>query len=322
MIGKEEEFLLAQKLINDEQFKNIKELTGKFSVFSEVRFILYAGLLMLSSGLGVLVYKNIDTLGHQVILAFIGLLCLACFYFAWKRLKPYSPFQVENESTVQDYILLLGCLLFLIFETYLQYQYNIFGTRYGLATVMPAVLFIGIAYRSDHVGILSLGITATAAWIGVTVNPYQYIVTGDFKTESLTWTALIFGVALISAGLFLDTKNIKAHFTFTYMSFALHLVFISLLTGMFSFQPFIVFTILLCMAFIVFYNYSKRTIHFYFLFFCFLYGHIGLTYVIYKFLYNLLGSDGIIFMFYFYMPASVFGIIWFFKNYKSILKLK
>ena len=40
---------------------------------------------------------------------------------------------IEKPNTIADNILLLGCSLFLILEAYLQYQYQIFGTRYGNA---------------------------------------------------------------------------------------------------------------------------------------------------------------------------------------------
>jgi hypothetical protein len=73
-----------------------------------------------------------------------------------------------------DYILLLGCLLLLILIAYLQFQYNVFGNRYGLATFIPMVLLFISAYYFDHIGVLTMAITNLAAWAGITSYATSY----------------------------------------------------------------------------------------------------------------------------------------------------
>jgi len=56
-----------------------------FSLHWELTTILYLGVLLLTGGLSVLVYKNIDTIGHQAILLFIALTCAGCFIYCFKK---------------------------------------------------------------------------------------------------------------------------------------------------------------------------------------------------------------------------------------------
>src|SRR5688500_11245545 len=89
------------------------------SVHWEVNTLLYLGVLMLSGGLGILVYKNIDTIGHQAILSMIGLTCGLCFLYAHKKKRPFSRHKALAPNVGWDYVVLLACLLFISFVTYL-----------------------------------------------------------------------------------------------------------------------------------------------------------------------------------------------------------
>ena len=73
------ENLHADGLISDESFEKIKQKSDLFSVHWEVKTLLYLGVLLLTSGLGLLIYENIDTIGHKVVLGLIALICTGCF---------------------------------------------------------------------------------------------------------------------------------------------------------------------------------------------------------------------------------------------------
>ena len=145
------------------------ERTRPFSLHYELRALLYLGSTLLAGGLGVLVYENRDSLGHSVITALIAGAMLACFAYAARYRPAFSRGQAPRPRVAAGYLLLLGCLLFLVLEGYVQVQYGVFGTRYGLATLLPAGLFLTLAYRYDHQGVLGLGLTALGAWVGVSV---------------------------------------------------------------------------------------------------------------------------------------------------------
>ena len=63
-------------LLSDASLAKIKAANANrlFSIHWELHLILYLGVLMLSSGLGILVYENIDSIGHVAILIFIALI--------------------------------------------------------------------------------------------------------------------------------------------------------------------------------------------------------------------------------------------------------
>ena len=83
------ETLTEKNIISDEQASQIKisDSNQPFSIHWELRLLLYLGIMFLSSGLGVLIYKNIDTIGHNILIGLIALVCLACFYYAFQTPK-------------------------------------------------------------------------------------------------------------------------------------------------------------------------------------------------------------------------------------------
>ncbi|HMT30650.1 MAG TPA: DUF2157 domain-containing protein, partial [Bacteroidia bacterium] len=201
-------------LISDQQFEDINswQKSKPFSLHWELRTLLYLGILLLTSGLGIIIYQNIDTIGHTAIIAVIAVACFSCFYYCFKHKLPYSNEQVKHSSPWYDYVLLLGCLLFLALEGYLQFQYSIFGTRYGLATLIPAVVFFILAYVFDHAGVLSLAITALASFVGISASPGM-LLNNQLSEASLIFTGISLAILLIGAAFYFKFKLIKKHFT-------------------------------------------------------------------------------------------------------------
>ena len=124
--------LHEERLIGDQSLERIKnaEKSKLFSIHWELRTVLYLGVLLLTGGLGILIYKNIDSIGHQVVLAAIALLCAGCFVYCEKKKLPFSFNKVQSPNTLFDYILLLGCLL-LLHSVKQQQTVFIFKYRYG-----------------------------------------------------------------------------------------------------------------------------------------------------------------------------------------------
>ena len=110
------EKLHGEGLLSGESLEKIKAQSSRqlISLHWKLRTILYLGLLLLTSGLGILVYKNIDTISHQAVLLFIALLSAAGFYYCFKHKLPFSTKKVEAPNSFFDYILLLACLCFII----------------------------------------------------------------------------------------------------------------------------------------------------------------------------------------------------------------
>lgn len=294
------------KIAQFEQQKN-------FSVHWELRLMLYLGVVMLSTGLGLLVYKNIDTIGHSVIIGLIGLISAGCFFYAYRHRKPFSWQLVESDSPFADYALLLGCLTFLTMEGYLQYQYQFFGERYGLITFIPAVLFLFCAYFFDHRGALSMGLTAFGSWVGLTVTPLG-VFSNDFSNFDIIITALLFGSVLVGIGWFSEKKDFKKHFTFTYLLLGGNLALIAAFTGMVA-QNKLLFALPLAALCVFFIRYARQSQSFLFLLMGMVYGYIGLTYL----MFSWMDSDLLFWTGQFYFVATAGFVIYFFLNYKKFL---
>jgi Predicted membrane protein (DUF2157)/L-rhamnose-proton symport protein (RhaT) len=201
--------LLEKQQISPSQAENIQEYEDKkpFSLNWELTTMLSIGVLMLNLGLGILLYQNIDSIGHGVLIALIGLVSVACFYYAFRYRSPFSFGEVTSPTPYFDYVLLFGCLTFLLMEGYWQYQYQIFGEQYGLATFIPMVFFFAVAYFFDHKGVLSLAITTLAAWVGLTITPLELLQKNDFNSAQIIYTGVFLGASLVVASFVLSKLN-------------------------------------------------------------------------------------------------------------------
>jgi len=308
--------LVAGNYITGDQHEKIKDWLNKapFSLHWELRTLLYAGVVLLASGIGILIYDNIDTIGHVTIILIIAALCSYCFYYCFKNKLPFSKLQTKHESPLFDYVLLLGSLLFLTLEGYLQFKYTLFGTHYGLATLIPALVFIFLAYYFDHAGVLSMGITALSAFVGITVSPGM-ILRNELSEQSLIYTGAALAVFLIGTGYVLKVQDIKRHFTFIYYNFGFHMYFLCMLAGIFTLGlPFIYFALLIVgCALLMRYAIFEKS--FYFLLISVIYAYIGITWAIFE-----MGMGYMLGLYYFVFSCIL--VIWFFLNYKKLLKLK
>ncbi len=292
-----------------------------FSIHWELRTILYGGILLFTSGVAVVIYKHIDTIGHQSLLVLLAVAIGACFYYLIKHRQPYSHGVVKNVSHFFDYIALLACLLSATFVGYLQYQYYPFGNQLWLATLLPSLLFLYCAYAFDHKGLLALGITGFAGTLGLSLAPAQLLNDDKFTDSTLLFTALAFGLALILIALYSDRKKIKRHFGFSYHHFAATLLFIACLALLFNY-PYKLWSILLLAALCIYFTrYAIRQQSFLFLLYAVVYTYAGLTYIVFSVLMGDVYNQSIFMLGMLYVIASCVGVILFFIKYKKILRL-
>lgn len=274
-------------LISGESYERIKKWqSGRIiSLHWDLKTLLYLGVTLLSGGLGILVYKNIDTIGHKAILTFIALLSIGSYAYCFKKARPFSWQKIEAPTILFDYILLLGCLTMLTFIGYLQYQYTVFGNKYGIATFIPMVILFFCAYYFDHLGVLSMAITNLAAWLGITITPLHLWQSNNFNSDRVIYTGICIGALLLALGYAGKKRKWKPHFEFTYNNFATHAMFVSLLAAMFRFSS-VYYLWFIAVAGFTVYNYIKsvRENSFYFLVVTVLYAYVGISYVAVKLL--------------------------------------
>lgn len=314
-IFQEKEFISTQEQERIAQYENTK----LFSLHYELRLLLYLGILLLSSGLGVVIYQNIDSLAHSVIVTAIAFLVLISFALAfWKR-SPFTWLEVKNTNTLSDFSLLLGCLSFLTLEGYLQYQYQFFGEKYGLVTFIPAVLFFFCAYFFDHRGVLSMAITALASWVGVSIAPFSAFSKNDFTTSHFILTAIALGLFLSAIALLSEYKNLKKHFAFSYLLMGSNLALIAALAGVFnSTIPYLyAFVVWLISCGLIFYAQKKQSYLF------FLMGVLFAYIVFTKVFFDVMPHNDITFWITaYYFIGSGIGVITLLTKLKNILKIK
>jgi hypothetical protein len=313
--------LVEKELLDSEQRIVIEEYEKRkpVSLFVFIRTLLYTSISAFVGAVGVLIYQNIDTIGHSVLIGLIALATAGCFYYISKNVAAYRPEKVEQSAPYFDVVLLLGCLLFLALEGYVQYQYEIFGTRYGMAVMIPCVLFFYLAYRYDHQGVLSLAVTALASWVGLSATPSKLLVENDFSDPEVIRNAVIFGAAVMAGSWILKRQRIKAHFTYTYILLAGTLYLSACLGGMFTQDRWqLVFGLLLGAGCWYLYKNALAEKSLFFLLLSTIFAYVGFTYLLFNNVSNALmealGS--------FYVLASAAGIVWFFLTYKKILGKK
>ena len=306
------EDLHKKGLIGDKSLENIlkKNSTALFSIHWELKILLYLGVTMLSTGLGILVYKNIDTIGHQAVLVAIALISISCFTFCYRNKLPFSTKKVESPDSLSDYILLLGALSFLSFVGYLQFQFEIFGTRYGLATFIPMLFLFFTAYYFDHLGLLTMAIANLAIWMGITVTPKDLLHKGDFNNVTVIYIYLNLGLLLHAMALASRWYIFKKHFSFTYQHFGIHLTFIALISGYFqhTFYPALTWFIAITIAAGFIFQRAFKDKSFYFVLLAVLYTYIGVSGLVSRTL-NFLNNNAATYLIIFYFIVSGLGLI-------------
>lgn len=309
-------------LLNEYQHQKIADYCNSklFSLNFELRTLLYCGVLLATTGLGIVIYKNINSIGHDAIISLIALLCITCFGYCFRYRTPYSNQCVESPNAFFDYVLLSACLLFVTLEGYLQYQHHVFGDRYGLATLIPAILFFAMAYLFDHKGVLSMGITALCAWIGIAVTPVDLFYENNFSDEHFINVALLTGFGLMLVVYISNEKEIKKHFSITYLNFAANMMFIAALSGIIITEFSLIYLLILGVLVYYFIRYARSNRSFYFLLIAVVYGYIGFTWE----LFHLLDEAGLFIAFtmlgFVYFIVSCLLVIKFLKGYKKFLK--
>lgn len=317
--------LHAQGIISDASYSKINQerLNPLFSVHWEVKTILYLGIMLFTGGIGILVYKNIDTIGHQIILAFIALVSGGCLFYCFKNKKPFSRSKVETPNTFFDYVLLLGTISLLIFIGYLQYQYNVFGSNYGLATLIPMLILFYLAYNFDHIGILNMAIANLGVWMGVTATPRQLLQAGTFNNESIIFTYIGFGLLLLLAAWLTQKFIFKKHFKFSYEHYGIHVTMIAILAGYFHYyevwhSTFWALAVLALAALIYADAYKHKS--FYFLLLAILYSYFTVSCLLFKILSIGGNEEGFVLLMY-YVPASAAGVIYLINRLHKKLKV-
>jgi hypothetical protein len=158
------------------------------SVYAELRFVIWLGVMLIAVGVGGIVVKHLDEIGPLAIAAAIGIASIACYAWCfWRRVAP-----APSPALIDDYILLLAALLASADIGYIEHQFHLLGDNWQRHFLLLAVLHGVIAYLFDSRMVLSLAIGALAAFVGVERRPEFLWESGANAGRAFTCAALIF----------------------------------------------------------------------------------------------------------------------------------
>ncbi|OXE99130.1 putative membrane protein DUF2157 [Flavobacterium araucananum] len=318
--------LLERNLITENQYQEVATYRNLniFSLNAELKLFLYLSVLSFTSGIGILIYNNIDTIGHIAILSLLLVVIGVCFYYCFKNSKGFQKQETTFENPVLEYLVLAGNILTCIFIGYLQFQYKPFGTHYGLATLIPTLVSFFCAYYFDNKSVLTIAITGLAAYVGLSVTPQDLLNNSNFyEDQTLSYSAIALGGLLILWTIYSTKNQLKTHFNVIYLTFALHIISIAAISSMIDHYDdaiWFLFVIVLGASSFYFYKISHEVKAMSLYVFTIIYGYIGFNIFLFKIFENVNFSD-VWELFILLLPAYFIGsIVLFIKLIKNFNK--
>ena len=199
----------------------------------EIRAALYAGVLLLTAGVGLFVKENHERIGPAAIGVAIGVGAAACLVWAARRSAPFAWGEATSAHAGFDYVLLLGALLAATDLAYLETQFTLLGQSWPWHLLVVAVFYGLLAYRFDSRMLLSLALASFAAWRGIAVSVGRTSL-GSGDPARLRIEALACGALFVVLGVAAARGQRKAHFEDVYVNAGLVLAFGGLLSGVFG----------------------------------------------------------------------------------------
>ena len=130
------------------------------SIYPELRLLTWAGVMLISWGVGLFISKHLDDIGPLAIAAAIGIAAVACY--SWAFYKKH-----KEAALVDDYVLLLAALLASADIGYIEHHYHLLGASWSRHFLFLALLHAVTAYVFQSRLVLSLSVASLAAWLGI-----------------------------------------------------------------------------------------------------------------------------------------------------------
>jgi len=137
-----------------------RERREAVSIYPELRLLTWAGVMIISTGIGIYISKHLDDIGPLAIATVIGLAAAACYAWAyWKRSR--------TAAMADDYVLLLAALLASADVGYIEHHYHLLGDSWSRHFLFLAIVHAATAYYFQSRLVLSLSVASLAAWLGI-----------------------------------------------------------------------------------------------------------------------------------------------------------
>jgi hypothetical protein len=136
-----------------------RERREVFSIYPELRIAGWAGAMLVATAAGIVLKNNLDRIGPLALAVLIGLAAAACYAWVW--------WHRARASLVDDFVLLLGALLLSADAGFVETQFHVLGDDWHRHFLLLAIVHGVAAYAYRSRMVLSLSITALAAWLGI-----------------------------------------------------------------------------------------------------------------------------------------------------------
>lgn len=190
-----------------------------FSLHAELRVSLYAGVLLVMAGVGIILARNLDRIGPLGIVLAIALVAAACTVPAVRGRRAGRPLTVAAE-----YLLLLAALLLSADLAYAERIFTLLGPLWSWHLLLLAVVHAAVAYAFASPLLLAASLTALAGWFGVSGAPGDVLLFAH-STPSLGARALACAL-VIAAWRYADLRaRPESRFSDVFDHFATNLAF-------------------------------------------------------------------------------------------------
>lgn len=194
------------------------ERRALFSVFDELRALLYAAVALVVSGVGILVKEHLDRIGPLTLVFALGVAGAACYIPAIRAKS-----NANDLSAVADYLLLLGALIVSADLGYAESQFHWLGANWSRHLLLLGAFHGFTAYALRSRLVLSVALTSLAGWFGIERGP-ENLSPWHFATPELGLRALVCS-AFMLAWRAIDRRACAAAFGEVLGHFAANLAF-------------------------------------------------------------------------------------------------
>jgi Predicted membrane protein (DUF2157) len=160
------------------------------SLHGELRAAFYLAVLLIVAGAGLLVARNLQHIGPLLLTGALLAAAAVCYAVAWRARRAR-----RERSLGEDYLLLLGALLFSTAAGYAEAQFRWSGSYWSLQLLLIALLHALSAYYFDSRLLLSVALTGVATWFGVESGP-RTLAAWEWPATETAWRALACAVAV------------------------------------------------------------------------------------------------------------------------------
>jgi len=201
------------------------------SLRGELGVLLYAGVLLVVAGAGLLVKQNLAAIGPIGIALGIGVAAIVALAWVVRTAPRFSWGAVPSPHLAFDYLLLLGLLLGAADLGYIEVQFTPLGAAWPWHLLIVALVTMVFAIRYDSRVALSLALSSFAAWRGVSVSFLEWN-WWRAPEEIVRVNMIVCGAAFVGLGVLFVKSGRKAHFEPVATTLGWLLVLGALFTGM------------------------------------------------------------------------------------------